>query len=605
MTMNSATTGMLCLFLFCTPTRAEEAGLPMRSLSPAVLLPDGSEFMIWESKDPLTFGKTYYVDQHSPVANDENPGTEEKPFATIGKAAAVLQPGERVVIKEGIYRETVFPARGGTAPDRMISYEAAPGARVAIRGSRVFRGPWEPAPEAGDKVWKASLDKEDFHGYNPFLISNVTIFKDWMEQHRGKAPFTLSRGMVFQDGRSLKQVADLGALRSGEGMFWVDRPHNAIYVHPSGHAAPGTSLYELTDRETLFAPPFQPCSRCGQPHPQAGLGFIRVKGLVFEHAAGPWPLYQLGAISTGAGHHWIIEDNTIRYANGIGVDLGTMHGHQPDEVRQTVGHHIVRRNQVTDCGICGIAGLGAHDSRDFGLLIEDNVLLRNCYHDVESTLQESAAIKTHVNQRCLIRRNLIADTLGGPGIWMDWRNGFSRCTQNVILRTNSYHGAIFCELSMDPTLFDRNIVWDSTGNGFYEHDTRGNIFAQNFVGKSAESAFCLFGKKTERQLQDREHLVAGAHIVVNNLEAANGKPDSFSGAPSRIEGNAGGSVTAALAENPLSLKLSTSSPLPQDPPAPMVRADFYDQPFPPGPVAPGPFGPLGAEPKKFPLAAPR
>lgn len=600
--MTLANTGILCLLLVSTPAWADEANLPMRSLSPAVSLPDGSEFKTWENEAPLAFSKTYYVDQGNSAASDENPGTEDKPFATIGKAATVLQPGERVIIKDGIYRESVAPARGGSDPAHMISYEAAPGAHVAIRGSRVFRGPWELAPEAGNQVWKASLEQEDFHGYNPFLISNVIIFKDWMEQHRGKAPFSLSRGMVFQDGRALRQEAAMENLRSAEGRFWVDRKQNAIYVHPYNHAEPGTSHYEITDRETLFAPPMQPCPRCGQSHPQTGFGFIRLKGLVFEHAAGPWPLYQFGAVSTGAGHHWIIEDNIIRWSNGIGVDLGTMHGHQPDAVRQTVGHHIVRRNQVTDCGICGIAGLGAHDSRDFGLLIEDNVLLRNCYHDVEATLQESAAIKTHVNQRCLIRRNLIADTLGGPGIWMDWKNGFSRCTQNVILRTNSYHGAIFCELSMDPTLFDRNVVWDSTGNGIYEHDTRGNIFAHNFVGKSAESAFCLFGKKTERQLEGREQLVAGAHTVFNNLEVANGKPDHIAGAPSRIEGNAGSSVTATLAENPLALELSTSSPLPEVSPVPKVRSDFYGKPFPPGPVVPGPFGPFGADPQKFPLS---
>ena len=76
--------------------------LPMRSLEPPVMLPDGSEFKTWEQ--PLRFDRTYYVDQAHPNASDANPGSSERPFATINRAAQILQPGERVVVASGIYR---------------------------------------------------------------------------------------------------------------------------------------------------------------------------------------------------------------------------------------------------------------------------------------------------------------------------------------------------------------------------------------------------------------------------------------------------------------------------------------------------------------------
>jgi hypothetical protein len=38
----------------------------------------------------------------------------------------VLQPGERVVVAAGVYRERIKPARGGSGPAALISYEAAP-----------------------------------------------------------------------------------------------------------------------------------------------------------------------------------------------------------------------------------------------------------------------------------------------------------------------------------------------------------------------------------------------------------------------------------------------------------------------------------------------
>ena len=98
-------------------------------------LPDGTEFPMWEK--PLHFTKTYYVDVQAKNADDNGPGSKERPFKTINHAAQVLQPGERVVISEGVYRELIRPARGGTGADAMISYEAAPGAKVVVKGSIV------------------------------------------------------------------------------------------------------------------------------------------------------------------------------------------------------------------------------------------------------------------------------------------------------------------------------------------------------------------------------------------------------------------------------------------------------------------------------------
>ena len=56
----------------------------------------------------------------------------------------MAMPGERVVVAAGVYREQVSPARGGTGPGRMISYEAAPGADVIIKGSALVTD-WRPS----------------------------------------------------------------------------------------------------------------------------------------------------------------------------------------------------------------------------------------------------------------------------------------------------------------------------------------------------------------------------------------------------------------------------------------------------------------------------
>ncbi len=161
------------------------AGLALASSSK---LPDGTEFPFWER--PLQFSKTYYVDGNSAQADDNGPGSKERPFRTINKAAQVLQPGERVVIAEGVYREMVRPARGGTGPDKMISYEAAPGAKVVVKGSAIVKD-WRPSegwsfgqlggPNQDIRVWELRMDPALFKGYNPFGLVNVLHNRFWID----------------------------------------------------------------------------------------------------------------------------------------------------------------------------------------------------------------------------------------------------------------------------------------------------------------------------------------------------------------------------------------------------------------------------------------
>ena len=69
--------------------------------------PYGTEFPTWERHYDVS--KTYYVDGNSSSADDAGPGTRNGRSAPSEKRRKFLQPGERVVIAEGIYREVVRP----------------------------------------------------------------------------------------------------------------------------------------------------------------------------------------------------------------------------------------------------------------------------------------------------------------------------------------------------------------------------------------------------------------------------------------------------------------------------------------------------------------
>ncbi len=569
----------------------------MKSLTPKVLLPEGTECKTWEATPK--FAKTYHVDQAHPKASDNGPGTRERPCKTISRAAEVRRPGERVVVASGVDRERVTPARGGESPTKMIAYEAAPGAAVVIKGSDVFTEKWTRSSRNGKtskRLWQAPLAAKYFGDYNPFDTDNVTaeqfvIMRGWAWALRGRVPYTLPRGMIFQEGKFLKQAARYETLEKNRGTFWVDRSAQVVHIHPldggdpsaSLRAGPNGKLFEITTRRIAFGPD------------QMGLGFIRVKGFVVEQVGNAFPMQQEGAISTWRGHHWIIEDNTVRWANGVGIDLGRQTTRWPQP--PVIGHHICRRNIIEDIGVCGIAGIGSFE--DFGVLIEDNVLRRCAYHNV-ARLYETGGIKTHGNTNCLIRRNLIVDTLHGPAIWMDFANANSRCCQNVILNTRSSNGAIFIEASFRPNLIDHNIIWGTRGTGIYEHDCSNQVFAHNLIGRSSKNAIRLRGKITNRKIQGRP-IVGGSHRVLNNVFVANraNRVIEYKASPkSTIVGNLVQDVTAELDPKTLILIWSVAGKLPTCEPLDAITHDFFGRPRPPGAPAPGPFATLPTEPRQ-------
>ena len=83
-------------------------------------------------------GTIYHVAQ-SDNASDENIGSEEEPFLTLGKAAEIAEKGDTVIIHEGKYRETLIPKNNGTCVNP-ITFKAAEGEEVVISANEVVNG---------------------------------------------------------------------------------------------------------------------------------------------------------------------------------------------------------------------------------------------------------------------------------------------------------------------------------------------------------------------------------------------------------------------------------------------------------------------------------
>lgn len=421
-------------------------------------LPNGDYYNDWEKEQ--IYVRELHVDCNDSLATDKNDGSPEHPFKTIQAAASIATPGSHVLIHKGVYRECVHPQSGGGGIDKMICYEAFEKEEVVIKASVVAEQfnksvgwnrthyPSERKNEDNSlKIWETKLNPEEFKGYNPFCAVNILHDRLFIEYDKtDMTPYLNRRGMVFCDGKPLYQVALYHQLAERTGSYWVEANGQTIHFRLEDDENPSDHMIELTSREQCFAPEI--------PY----LSYIKVKGLTCAHASTGAPVPQRGSISCYRGHHWIIEDCTIDWSNGVGIDIGNECWHHTFIENQIIGGTIIRGCKIFNVGVCGIAGLFAKD-----LLIEDNLIQATGWQRMELSW-EAGGIKVHNCTNSIFRRNIFTKTIRADHLWMDVANENNRITQNLFLDGIMQREAIFIECSRDDVnLIDNNIFWNVEG----------------------------------------------------------------------------------------------------------------------------------------------
>jgi len=194
---------------------------------------------------------TLYV---APDGNDANPGTKDRPFATLERArdavramktaAPLPQGGVTILLRGGLYelsRPFELAAEDSGSPACPIEYRAAPGEDVRISGGRTVTG-WQRTtdpgvlaaldPAARGKVYEADLKGQgitDLQG-----IGNTGSYRSdpGLELFFRDEPMTLARypnrGYVhIRDVLDAGGVAKSGRAKTPEGRFICDDPRVA------------------------------------------------------------------------------------------------------------------------------------------------------------------------------------------------------------------------------------------------------------------------------------------------------------------------------------------------------------------------------------------
>jgi hypothetical protein len=516
-------------------------------------MPDGTQFPMWEK--PQHFTKTYYVDNQLKNADDNGPGTKERPFHTINHAAQVLQPGERVVIAEGVYREVIRPARGGNGPEAMISYEAAPGAKVVVKGSAVVKD-WHPsegwnfgvdqATHNPVKAWELKLTPDLFpDGYNPFEVDNVIGNRFWLRYAEDNmATYFRRRGLVFVDGHPLEPVENANELAGASqrslnffsnihwfplfkqfqpeaGKVWIEPNGLTLHIRLANDDDPASHVIEITTAEQVFSPA------------QRYQSYIRVKGISFMHAGNGFPVPQRGLVSTNRGHHFIFEDDTFEWANSVGLDIGN-EDWAASRPPQPVGFDVVRGNTFRYCGIEGLGGTGGPQST----LVEKNLFEWIGWQDA-AMMSESAGTKMHVAHNLLFRNNVIRHIRHANGLWLDIGNANVRITGNLFadIPGNVNPHGVHIEGSDALNQIDNNIFSHLTG-GILIRDTNNVIIAYNlFLDCEEVCVDTMSGINGPRPIAGHTNDVHNLMVHNNVFGKAGRSAIEFTNARNDVDGN--------------------------------------------------------------------
>jgi N-acetylglucosaminyldiphosphoundecaprenol N-acetyl-beta-D-mannosaminyltransferase len=373
---------------------------------------------------------TIHVDQHHTAASDTNPGTSDRPFATISAAlsSGLVGPGDTVLVAGGVYREELNPQIGGSGPGARLVIKARHQEEVIISGADPIG---TPEPGTGTTWVVNNYEPLDYYGDGHLY----------------------QRELVIADGQALKPVFSAADLV--EGSFFVDRssPSTGRILIDTGK--PSVPSLEVARRGALFFPgnSWEECGHSGQP------SSFHLIGLTFRHAANA---AQFGAVCVG-GSESLLENVTVEWTVGTGIKVvGEKH---------RLWH--VRSNNNGQTGINGqcIACTIIDSETSF-----NNFVGHDAFWEAGGGKWSQSA---HVQ---FLRHTAIGNE--GPGLWFDGDN--VAMTVSYSLFEDNLAAGVFIELnSWDVTVErvtitgTRRLGW--TGAGILIQATGGTTLRSNFL----------------------------------------------------------------------------------------------------------------------------
>jgi hypothetical protein len=364
-----------------------------------------------------SFAATYYVAKNG---SDADPGTIDKPWRSIGKAARTLMAGDGVMIRGGVYRERVNVKNSGT-PGNYISFEAYPGESVTINGKGLRVPRWTGLFNiAGKEYIQVS-------GLRVLNSMRVGILAD------------TSRHIVIKDNFTYNTVE-------------------------SGIAAWGCFDVLMEGNEVVLA-----CNNgqgecitvCTTESFQVRFNHV--------HHGGPGRIGGEGICAKDGSSNGQVYGNHVHHVNRVGIYVDAWDKH--------TFNIEVFDNNVHNCATDGMALASEMGGLLEGVRVTNNILYRNKYVGIVLANWGGEGVQTHPLKDIAIVNN----TFYRNG--NDWGGGISidsPAISNVVVRNNIVSKNLSFQMIVDPTVpagecsVDHNLI-----DGYRGYE--GEIYGTDYV----------------------------------------------------------------------------------------------------------------------------
>lgn len=182
-------------------------------------------------------GNTYYVAQ-TDAASDENNGSALAPFKTLAKAGSVAKAGDTVIIREGVYRETLTPLNDGTASSP-ITFKAAEDEHVVITAADPLGGfaHYKDNIYVSKMKWDLGLGRNQlFIGEEAMVEAKYPNGPDWRQE--GMSDQWTERGDMYAALGPVGTIQSDTLLNQDEENYWQGATYVGVsslgYVLSSG-----------------------------------------------------------------------------------------------------------------------------------------------------------------------------------------------------------------------------------------------------------------------------------------------------------------------------------------------------------------------------------
>lgn len=411
-------------------------------------------------------------------ATDSGPGTAEAPYKTIAYAMSQLQPGDKLTIAAGTYREPIIiqPRTWPNGDNPAMTVIEGKG-KVVIKGSDVIKD-WR---ELGNGRYFKTIPVEPqqvFVDNQPLTQIGGTIFGGFPEKqdHPLQALHKSQKG-IWPGRRAGNQE------NMPPDSFYYDKPSQTLYLQLKSNGLKERTV-EVSTRPQLLV--------------GNDLRYITVKNLHFQHSNTSTNIR--AAAVTMSGQFITLENIHVYRADSVGIDIWG------DDI-------TLRSSSAIECGQIGLKARGKRIS------LVDNETSRNNTRGFNKWWEAGGAKFVGLGG---LQDSVVSGhksfANAGDGIWFDWKNR-NNILQNGNFSYNQGFGIQY-EASDRGTIVN-NIVLGNEQRGIYLPHTSHTVVAHNLVAGNLMHGIAIVDENRRDKDNDFDFSARG-NKVFGNVLAWNG-----------------------------------------------------------------------------------